>query len=383
MSAAGDKQPDDLEQRQKNTADVLTRCSEVRELDDGYALSYPATRAWAARLDTFTTAWRVSCPHMTFDIHTGEGDDKSDTVWLHIRGPDGTKAFVDGARYMLTSHINPKASLRNQFEQAWRYLTNPLRVLPDFLIVGAKKCGTTALYSYLTEHPSIAPAYKKEIYFFNAFWGKGKGFYRAYFPTRFERSRGTIGNQPMLTGEATPDYLFHPSVPERIQQLLPKVRLIVILRNPIDRAYSFYNHNLRAGLETLSFEQAIEQEPQRLEGELEKIQADPGYFSYHYMQHSYCTRGVYVDQLQDWARRFDSEQMLVLKTEDLNQSPAETLKTASEFLGLPYHPPAKFKKLNAAPYYVAMQPATREKLQAWFEPHNQRLYEFLGRDLEW
>lgn len=370
-----------LAQRQKNTAAVLTRCTETRELDDGYALSFPATSSWKTKLDAFTTAWRQSCPHMTFDV--APDAEAADMVWLNIRGPEGTKAFVEGARYMLTSHINPATTMRYRFDTAWRYLTNPMRVLPDFLIIGAKKCGTTALYSYLTQHPSIAPAFKKEIYFFNAFWKKGPGFYRAFFPTKGERRRGTIDGQPLLTGEATPDYLFHPVVPQRTRQLVPDARLIAILRNPIDRAYSFYNHNLRAGLETLSFEDAIDQEEQRLAGEVEKITADPTYFSFHFMHHSYCSRGFYAEQLEDWMKLYDREKLLVVKTEDLNQHPAETLKTASEFLGLKYHAPEKFKKLNAAPYYPDMNPATREKLSALFAPHNQRLYEFLGRDLEW
>ena len=94
---------------------------------------------------------------MSFEVQPGE----QGPIMLHIRGPDGTKQFVEGARYMLSSHINPAPTLGNKFKQGLRYLTGPLRTLPDFLIIGAKKCGTTALYSYLTQSPSIAPAFRK------------------------------------------------------------------------------------------------------------------------------------------------------------------------------------------------------------------------------
>jgi len=361
-----------LRERQETTAAVLTRCQEVTELEDGYALEYPRTKAWSERLESFTTAWQKSCPHMTFEV----SQDAAGPLRLKIRGPEGTKEFVDGARYMLTSHINPAPTLGFKVRQTGRILTSPLRRLPDFLIIGAKKCGTTALYSYLTQHPRIVPAFKKEIYYFNAFHAKGANWYRSFFPTVFE-------SKEHLTGEATPDYFFHPAAPDRIRAMVPEVRLIAILRNPVDRAYSFYNHNLRAGLETLSFEEAIDREPERLAGELEKMKANPDHFSFAYMHHSYLTRGVYVDQLEDWTARFEKSQICVLNTDDLYHRPEETLTRALDFLGLPYAKPAAFKKLNAAPYYPDMDPAMRKRLEQYFEPHNRKLYEFLGADLGW
>ena len=177
-----------------------------------------------------------------------------------------------------------------------------------------------------------------------------------------ERRRGRIGDQPLLTGEATPDYLWHPHCAQRVFATVPQARLIVILRNPIDRAYSFYNHNLRAGLETLSFEDAVDKEEERLAGERERVLAEPGYFSFQYMQHSYLTRGIYVDQLQQWSSFFPKSQLLILKTEDLYDQAEPTLRRAFDFLGLAYHEPKAFKKLNAAPPYPDMDPKTRDEL---------------------
>jgi hypothetical protein len=369
----------DLRRRQKITADVLTLCREVSELDDGYALGYPQTAAWSEKLDSFVESWRVSCPQMTFELAREE-----DGLWLAIRGPEGTKQFVDGARYMLTSHFNPAPSLKTKLRLGARMLTSPLRVLPDFLIIGAKKCGTTALYSYLTQHPSIAPAFKKEVYFFNAFYGKGRSWYRGFFPTVLERQYSRrVSGRPLITGEATPDYLFNPHAPARTFETVPGARLIAILRNPVDRAYSFYNHNLRAGVERLSFEEAVDQEQGRLAGEREKVLADPEYFSFDFEHHSYLTRGIYVDQVEDWTRCFPRSQVLVLATEDLNKRPEETLREALSFLDLPYHAPGEFRTLNAAAPYPDMDLRTRERLSEYFEPHNRRLYEYLNRDLGW
>lgn len=369
MSTPAPPKIPNLRERQETTAAVLTRAKNVEELEDGYALEFPDTREWTERLRSFQASWRESCPQMTFEV-TAAGSGQR----LEIRGPEGTKQFVDGSRYMLTSHINPAPTLRFKAEHALRYVTSPLRKLPDFLVIGGKKCGTTALYSYLTQHPSIEPALKKEIYYFNAFFQKGRAWYRSFFPLR---SSGG------LTGEATPDYLFHPAAARRIHDAVPTARLFAILRNPIERAYSFYNHNLRAGLETLSFEDALEREDERLAGEVEKIERDPDHFSFAYMHHSYKLRGVYVDQLEEWTALFPKEQLCVLNTDDLYDRPEEVLRRAFEFLGLSYAAPREFKKLNAAPPYPDMDPGTRARLEEYFRPHNQRLYEFLGTDLGW
>lgn len=372
--------PPNLQVRQKNTAAVLTGCVETAELEDGYALRYPDTRAWNGKLEAFMAAWRISSPNMDFGLRR-EAD--TDSVWLEITGPEGTKEFVEGARYMLTSHLNPAGSLMFTLRHGLRFLTSPLRLRPDFVVIGAKKCGTTALYDYMTQHPAIAPALKKEIYYFNAYHGRGQYWYRSFFPTIFERmlAKG-LGGRPFLTGEATPDYLYRSECPERMRQLIPNAQLIAILRDPVDRAYSFYNHNLRAGLETLSFEAAIDAEEERLAEERERLTNPDRENGFAFMNYSYKARGVYVDQLASWAEVFPSQQLLVLRSEDLYQDPEATLRKAFGSMDLPYHAPARFRKINTAPY-DPMEPRVRHKLEEYFAPHNARLAEFLGSDPLW
>lgn len=279
---------------------------------------------------------------------------------------------------MLLSYLNPAPTLGKKLQRAFGLATSPLRVLPDFLILGAKKCGTTALYWYLTQHPRVRPAFQKEVHFFTAAYGRGRLWYRSFFPTGLARA---LAAEPFLTGEATPDYLFHTYAAARVRRDLPDARLIVILRNPVDRAYSSYNHNLRSGLETLSFEEALDREEERLASAGGSVPR-PGRFHFGQEHHSYCARGVYVDQLEAWLEQVPREQLLVLATEDLRSRRSETLRAALEFLGLPPREPEELKRMNVS-LYPELDEGLRRRLEAYFEPHNRRLYELLGRDLGW
>ncbi|NIN93623.1 MAG: sulfotransferase [Anaerolineae bacterium] len=264
-----------------------------------------------------------------------------------------------------------------------RILTSRLRILPDFIIIGAQRCGTTSLYSYLLEHPSVIPAFKKETLFFSNHFGKGVTWYRCHFPLAWHKHYvRRIRRQDFITGEASPYYIFHPHVPRRISETVPQARLIALLRNPVDRAYSHYHHEVKMGLETLPFEDAIEREEERLSMERAKMLEDENYRSFNYQNYSYLSRGIYVDQLENWTRFFDRDQILVLKSEDFNDDPVATLEQIAEFIDLPKWELNEYKKYHYA-HYPEMDAAIRKRLTTYFEPHNQRLYEFLGVDLGW
>jgi hypothetical protein len=254
------------------------------------------------------------------------------------------------------------------------------RLKPSFLIIGAQRAGTTSLYSYLTAHPQIAPAARKEVHFFDVHYPKGEQWYWEQFPTC---DGGGFG--PQITGEASPYYLFHPLAAERAAALLPDARLIVLLRNPIDRALSHHQHETRRGMETLSFADALSAEESRLRGEAERIRREPGYRSTAHQWHSYRSRGCYRDQLEQWLRFFKREQMLVLISEEFYADPARSLRQVTDFLVLPPLPPLPadaYEKHNLASY-GSMNPALGGELADFYAPHNARLAEFLGRDLGW
>jgi Sulfotransferase domain len=267
-----------------------------------------------------------------------------------------------------------RAVLRNA---VWTYgrATARVRPLPDFLILGAQKAGTTALYAYLRRHPSITGPSWKEVSYFDRHYTRGEAWYRGNFPNR-SRTRGK------LVGEASPSYLFHPLGPERVREPLPEARLIALVRNPVDRALSHYNHEVALGREPLSFQEALDAEEARLRGEVERLVADPSYFSRPWWSHTYKARGRYAEQLERWLALFPQEQLLVLPTEDLGAEPVRTHARVLEFLGAAPHELDEYPRVFER-RYSPMAPETRERLAAEFEEPNRRLYELLGRDLGW
>src|SRR5207248_7427804 len=149
-------------------------------------------------------------------------------------------------------------------EKLYRAATVPIRLLPDFLIIGTQRGGTTSLYRYLKAHPCIGATSNKDLHFFDRRFHKGLSWYRSHFPTKLEKAYAEqLRRLTLVTGEASPSYLFHPHAPKRVAQVLPHVKLIVLLRNPVSRAYSQYHHAVELGFETLSFAEAIEAEEER------------------------------------------------------------------------------------------------------------------------
>ena len=267
--------------------------------------------------------------------------------------------------------------------RAFRTLTTTIRLLPDFLIIGAARCGTTSLYRYLTEHPCIAPAFRKEIHFFDLQFGRGVRWYRRHFPSvLYRRYTEARYGSAALTGEASAYYIFHPSVAARVAATIPGVKIIALLRNPIDRAYSHYHLQVRKGREPLPFEEAIAGEQERLNGEQKKMLATENYESFNYRRYSYMTRGLYADQLARWMNVVPAEDFLVLRTEDLESDPAKVLKHTLRFLKVPEWEPKRFTKYNRASY-PALKPETRRHLVAYYEPHNRRLGDLTGKEFDW
>lgn len=271
--------------------------------------------------------------------------------------------------------LQPPTVEHLQRSRAW---TSALRVLPDFLILGAQRAGTTSLYSYLSAHPNIAPALVKEVHFLDYNFERGEGWYRAHFPTQFEKWRKNF----LVTGEGSPYYLFYPHAAWRAKHLVPRAKLIVLLRNPVERAYSHYQHQVRMGLEDLAFEEALAREAERLIGEFEIILDDPSYYSFNYQNYSYRARGMYAEQLTRWFKFFPREQFLILQSEAFYQEPAHTFERVLDFLNLPRWQPETFRVSNEGAY-EKMNPQTRAALGEFFAPHNARLYELLGVEFNW
>ena len=250
--------------------------------------------------------------------------------------------------------------------------TASLRPLPDFLILGAQKAGTTALYAYLRWHPQITGPSFKEVSFFDRHYVRGERWYRAHMPVR----------RSGIVGEASPSYLFHPSAPERVARMLPGARLIALLRNPVDRAFSHYQHEVALGREELPFEDALAREDERMVGEVERMLRDPAYFSYAWWNYTYAARGRYAEQLERWFGSFPSEQLLVLLTDELAADTGATYERVLEFLGVDARGLDSYPRIFEREY-AGMDPATRSQLEDEFAGPNRRLAALLGRELPW
>jgi hypothetical protein len=259
----------------------------------------------------------------------------------------------------------------------YRELTGTLRGLPSVLIIGAQKGGTTSLFNYLVRHPDVLAPLTKEIHYFDLHYARGVLWYRGRFPFGHRLRHGA------LTLDASPYYLAHPLAAERAARLLPEVRLIALLRNPVDRALSHYQHEVRGGRESLSFAEAIEREPERLAGEEERLLNDPGYYSFNHHRYSYTDRGLYLKQLRRWMAHFPRSRLLVLQSERLFRDPAAADATVQSFLGLRPHRLLRYEPFYQGTYGRAIPADLRARLVELFEPHNRQLYQWLGEEFDW
>jgi RNase P protein component len=264
-------------------------------------------------------------------------------------------------------------------------LTAGLRAGPDFVVIGAKRGGTTSLYNYLLEHPAIRPLFPsrqriKGVHYFDSNYRRGDRWYRSHFP--IATYRGDHRAEHAIVGEASPYYLFHPLAAERLAAAYADVKIIMLLRDPVERAYSHYKERVRNGGEPLSFADAIMAEPDRLRGEAERIVIQPGYLSIAHENHSYLAQGRYLDMLPRWFGLFRPDQFYIGASEDFYADPQSVVTDVWEFLGLAPALLASRKRYN---YHDAadLDPALRARLRSEFEAHNHALQELLHRRLPW
>lgn len=266
------------------------------------------------------------------------------------------------------------------------------RILPTFLVIGAAKGGTTSLFRWLSDHPLIKPPSPlwsrdvpmKEVHFFDYNFYRREDWYRGHFPRVHERDAfAREHGRPFLTGEASASYLSHRWAPERAKEVLPDAKLVVILRDPVDRAYSQYNMSLREGYENLSFEEAVDAEEDRLQAELRRVEQDRRYNSLPLGTWSYLLRSRYAEHLTRWLDVFPHEQFLLLRAEDMFADPYATLAQVADFLEIPPHHPDALPRLKDGGSYEPLAAETRARLDDYFRPHNERLRELTGIDFHW
>ena len=268
------------------------------------------------------------------------------------------------------------------------------------------RSGTTSLFNYILDNSQVQMPFCKETHFFDKGYAKGLEFYENLFK-KYE-------NKDIITGEATPSYMYMQEVPERIKTHIPNAKLIFILREPVSRANSHYWHNIRFGIETYSFKKALQKEEERLAKKDLKSR----------MRYSYKDRGKYIVQLKRYQKYFPEKQMLVLLYDDLKQNPDKVMEKIFNFLELkPRYPVFKYKKqfhvgktplshsiqrmrgkipyqsknpyykqidplrfiidlINLKPGYPPINQKTQKELKAYFKPYNEELESYLKIKLE-
>jgi len=263
-------------------------------------------------------------------------------------------------------------------------LTYRARMLPGFLIVGAQRGGTTSMYRTLDQHPAILKAVlHKGVHYFDTGYGHSLAWYQGHFPLRARaaRARRATGDVP-LTFESSPYYMFHPLAAERISRDLPGVKLLVLVRDPVERAYSAHAHELARGYETEPFERALELEDQRLAGEADRIAREPGYLSHSHQHHAYLTRGLYAGQLDRLAQAVGRDRVHVVDSGRFFTDPEPVYDGVLEFLGLHRHGYPDFERHNARPR-SPMPETLRATLNEHFKAPDERLTGWLGHPPSW
>jgi hypothetical protein len=266
---------------------------------------------------------------------------------------------------------------------AFGQATKERRVLPDFLIVGSQRCGTTTLFRTLVQHPAVLPpTLRKGVHYFDLSYDKDLSWYRGRFPTATQRDeRSERAGRRALVGESSPYYMWHPLVPSRIAHDLPSIHVLVALRDPVERAYSAHAHEIARGYETEPFEVALELESQRLVGADEALRTGRGARHLAHQHQAYMARGQYIDQLERLERELGRDHMLVIDAQDFWTEPERQWSQVLDFLGLP---PAEvtFERHNAR-RRSPMDDALRARLEDQFLPFDERLAQWWGRTPSW
>jgi Sulfotransferase domain len=263
-------------------------------------------------------------------------------------------------------------------------LTAPARMTPSFLIVGAQRCGTTSMYKTLSQHPLVLPAVlHKGAHYFDTGYGHGPAWYRGHFPLQVtaRRAAPAPGRRP-ITGESSPYYMFHPLAGQRIAADLPGVKLLVLLRDPVERAYSAHTHETARGFETEPFERALELEPVRLAGEEAKLIADPTYQSHSHQHNAYVTRGRYADQLRRLEGLFGRDRIHVVDSQRFFTDPEPVFAEVVDFLGIGPAGGIGFERHNARPR-SPMPDALRRELEDQLADSDAELEKWLGAPPSW
>ncbi|MEL6469792.1 MAG: tetratricopeptide repeat protein [Cyanobacteria bacterium J06623_4] len=259
----------------------------------------------------------------------------------------------------------------------------------DFFVIGFAKTATTSLFNYLIQHPQILPPYCKEPHFFSKFAHYGMDWYLSQFPdTTFADTQNKRQNKRFITGEGSINYIENLHAPQRIFEQFPQAKLIVSLREPVQRTLSDYHMWIREGWEHRPLEQVIDFELSQLADSTVKQLTKGDHWRYenrYGFVTSYLLRSLYVYHIQRWLAVFPREQFFFLEADQLSKAPQQTLSQLFDFLGVDDYHDINYRQHNRGAYYKKNQNnnSATTRLRAFFKPHNALLEACLERTFDW
>ena len=295
--------------------------------------------------------------------------------------PDASPSRITTARAVARRY---SASLAHSMLELPRRADPRPHARPTFLIVGAQRCGTTSLFRALAAHPAVCgPGRAHEVHYFDVNYGRSQSWYEDHFPAvaTVRAIEERVGERVQV-GESSPYYMFHPLAPGRLAAALPRVKLLVLLRDPVGRAISAHGHEVRHGFEREPLERALALEPERVAGERERLAKDPNARSFAWQHYAYMTRGRYSEQLRVLFDKVGRDNVLVLDSHDLFNDSADGLGRVLEFLGLSRPPSLELGRHNAGTP-VDVPEALVRRLRADLSDDDARLVDLLGWTPAW
>lgn len=291
--------------------------------------------------------------------------------------------YVDGVEFSIKSKLS--LGTRNKLARKrveLRKVSALIRPLPNLLIVGAMRAGTSSLYKYLSMHPNAHRSVRKEVEYFSQHYHRTQHWYRAHWPVFPILSRDNH-----VYFEASPNYLFHPLAAKRAKQLVPEAKVIVLLRDPVERAFSHYRHMERLGYECLPFADAVEAEAERTAEDWTASRANPETpLSKAVLRYSYLRRGHYVRYLKEWIDHFGHDRVHVINFDTFYDDPATRYSEVLEFTGLlPWFPYdfVNYSFHGATRPDAQLDPALKHQLREHFQSSNEELFDLIGTQMEW
>lgn len=272
--------------------------------------------------------------------------------------------------------------------------TASIRPDPDFLLIGAKRGGSTSYYFDLLSHPQVLELFPrpdrlpkaaatKGIHYFDSNYFRGRRWYASHLPSaRVRTAQQLVAHGPVVTGEGSPYYLTHPAAATRVANDLPQVKLIAVLRDPVQRAYSHWKERVREGREPLSFTEALNAESSRAGDDALRLQRDPHFYSYAHEHQTYLTQSMYGAALTRWRSQFPESSFLIIRSEDYYADPVVELNKAARFLGIEESRFRPGEALNAAPGN-GLDDASRHRVEGLLRDDARDLRALTGVTWDW